>query len=322
MKESVSVSAPGKLMLLGEHAVIYDKPCLVTAVDQRLSCDIERLSENNLEINSPDVGIENYSKSVNDLGSGDVEKGAKFIEFAVRNFRDVHGFDGGVSISSKSEFKHTFGFGSSSAVTVCVAKGLSELLGLNLSDQEIFDLSYKTVIDVQGVGSGFDIAAAVYGGTVYFVTGGKEIEPLDVKDFDLVVGYSGTKADTATIVKEIAKKRDQNKHEIDGIFSEIEVLVEKGKICMNKSNWEGFGRIMNENQVLLYRLGVSTEKLDAMISAAVSAGAYGAKLSGAGGGDCMIALVANSTKQTVQRAVEKAGGEVIDVKVNAEGVKI
>lgn len=320
--KKIIVSAPGKLMLLGEHAVVYDRPCIVTAVDQRLSAEIFLTESGEFSMHAPDVSITDYKKSLAEIGKGEIPKAAAFIERALVNFKEKYPFDEGLEVRTKSEFSSSFGFGSSSASTVCLVKALSEVFEKNLSDKEIFDLSYKTVLDVQGVGSGFDIAAAVYGGTVYFLTGGKKIEPLHVKDFDLVVGYSGTKADTTTIVKEIAKKRDENKPKIDGIFSEIEVLVEKGKICMNESDWEGFGRIMNENQTLLSQLGVSTEKLDAMIEGALSAGAYGAKLSGAGGGDCMIALCPKEKIEDVKSSIKNANGEIIEIKVNTEGVSI
>lgn len=321
MKE-VSVSAPGKLILLGEHAVVYDKPCIVTAVDQRLSCEISSLEKRILEINAPDVGVSNYSKSIEELGSGDIEKGAMFIELAVRNFYKAHSFKSGLRISSRSEFKHTFGFGSSSAVTACVMKGLSEMLGIKLTEREIFDLSYKTVLDAQGVGSGFDVASAVYGGTVYFVTSGKKIEPLNIKNFNLVVGYSGEKADTASIVKEVAEKREKNPEKIDRIFSEIEELVDRAKEAIVDSNWEKLGLFMNRDQELLTEVGVSIKKLDEMIDAARKSGAYGAKLSGAGGGDCMIALCPPEKIAGVKTAISDADGEILDVKVNAEGARI
>ena len=177
-------------------------------------------------------------------------------------------------------------------------------------------------MDIQGKGSGFDVAAAVFGGTVYFVTGGKTIEPLNIKSLPLIVGYSGIKADTVTLINKVKEKFANNQSRLDGIYNEIESIVEKAKGLVISSNWEEVGKLMSENQKLLSELGVSIEKLDNMIEGAVSAGAYGAKLSGAGGGDCMIALGPEDRKDAIENAIEEAGGEIIQVITNAEGVRI
>ena len=87
-------------------------------------------------------------------------------------------------------------------------------------------------------------------------------------------------------------------------------------------DWGKFGELMNENQKYLRELGVSIEKLDNMINGALSAGAYGAKLSGAGGGDCMIAVASEEKRQAIENSIREVGGEVINIKTNAEGVRI
>ncbi|MEK7450971.1 MAG: hypothetical protein AAB662_03490, partial [Patescibacteria group bacterium] len=199
----ITVSAPGKLMLLGEHAVVYDHPCLVAAVDQRMRATVETLDVLEFQLEAEDVKVTGYKKPLSELGQGDIPKGAKFVEIALKNINEKYPLKFGLKITTKSEFSSQFGFGSSSASTVCTIKAVSEILGLNLSKKEIFDLAFKTVLDIQGKGSGFDVAAAVYGGTLYFVTGGKVIEPLDIKSLPLIVGYSGVKADTVTLMNQV-----------------------------------------------------------------------------------------------------------------------
>ena len=321
-------------MLLGEHSVVYGHPCIVTAVDQRLFLTITLNDKRSiLTIDAPDVGIERYEKSLDELGKGDIPKGAKFVEIAVRNFLSLQGVplqEGfGLYINTKSDFSSQFGFGSSSASTVCVVKALSELFDLNLSDREIFDLSYKTILDIQGTGSGFDIAAAIYGGTLYFVTGGKTISPLSIsrlprsnRGLPIVVGYSGIKADTVSMINVVSEKAKNDPKAVEKIYNSMASIVARAKEALEKNEWEHVGQLMNENQQLLSDLGVSTAKLDAMITAARSAGAYGAKLSGAGGGDCMIALSAEGKEQSVKNAIENVGGEIIEVKTNAEGARV
>jgi mevalonate kinase len=309
-------------MLFGEHAVVYGRPCIVTAVDQRIRVTVEKITSNELIVEAPDVGISGYGKNVAGLGAGNIPKEVKFIEFAVGNFKKAYGLSGGVKITTKSDFSSKFGFGSSSAVTVAVLKALSELFQKNLSKKELFDLSYKTVIDIQGVGSGFDLAAAVWGGTLYFVGRGKVIKPLKTTGLPVIVGYTGIKADTTTLIRQVGELYKFQKTKIEGIFNSIKGVVETAKTAIEDSNFKKLGELMNLNQELLETLGVSTQKLSGLILASRNAGAYGAKLSGAGGGDCMIALASANEKKDVEEAIEKAGGQVIDIKTGAEGVKI
>lgn len=315
----ITVSAPGKLMLLGEHAVLYNHPCIVTAVGQRMKVTVEPKNEPIFELNAPDVKVKRYQKPVKDLGHGEIPKGAKFVEIAAYNFLNKYPQKGGLKISTKSEFSAEFGFGSSSASTVCTIFALSKLFKIKLTQKAIFDLSYKTVLDIQGKGSGFDVAAAIFGGILYFKTRGKIIKPLKVSSIPLIVGYSGIKANTVTLVDKVSQKAKKYPKIIDNIYEQIEILVNLAKVSIEKGDWQTLGEIMDINQGYLATLGVGSKKLADMIYAARESGAYGAKLSGAGVGDCMIAI---STNSKTKSAIEKAGGKVINIKTNVEGVKV
>ena len=126
--------------------------------------------------------------------------------------------------------------------------------------------------------------------------------------FNDEIGYSGTKASTSKIVKNL--KPDFR------IFDKIGKIVEEAKISLVKSDWKTTGELMNQNHKLLQELGVSTEKLDKMCQVAVNAGAFGAKLSGAGGGDCMISLVSEDKIKKVESSIINICGEVIHVNTN------
>ena len=308
-------------MLFGEHAVVYSHPCIVTAVDQRLSLKAQTIDEPVLQLNAPDVGIKNYTKSLKQLGKGEIPKEAKWVEIAAKNFARKYPLKSGVSIQTQSQFKSTFGFGSSSATAVCTIKALTSLFKNNLSNKQIFDLSYKTVLDIQGVGSGFDVAAAIWGGTLLFETGGIVIKPLKTNTLPLVVGYTGIKADTATIVKNTALKMKRFPQIFKDIYNSIENLVLTAEKAIAKKDLKKLGELMNFNQGYLETIGVSSLKLTSMIFSARESGAYGAKLSGAGIGDCMIAL-APKNKSAVEKAIEKIGGQILKVKTNAQGVRV
>lgn len=281
--KTFTVSAPGKLLLLGDHAVVYDRPCIVTAISERLV-----------------------------VSEGTPLGDTRFLDAAIALWGGP-----GTRIAARSMFSGAYGLGSSSAVTVAALKYLRP----EATNNELFDAAYKIVLDVQGRGSGFDVAAAIWGGTLYFVTGGKMIEPMNVSHMPLIVGYTGVKADTVTLMKEVEAKMKAQPDRVNRIFDAIARLVNDAKAQIIEGDWERVGKLMDFNQEYLRDLGVSSEKLEALISAAKSAGAWGAKLSGAGGGDCMIALASDDKRKLVEDAITTAGGQVIHIAPNAPGVR-
>lgn len=288
----MTASAPGKLMLFGEHAVVYGYPSIVTAIS------LPAQAGERLYVTTDDTGY-----------AGDI----KFIDAAVK----VWG-KGGAKLYAKSAFSGKYGFGSSSAVTVAALK----MLRPQATNQELFDGAYKIVVGIQGAGSGFDVAAAVFGGTLYFVKAGKVIEPLPIPSMPLIVGYTGVKADTKSLITDVAAKRAREPEKVDRIFAAIGKIVDEAKQKIVEGDWERVGKLMDFNQEYLRDLGVSSDKLEALIAAAKGAGAWGAKLSGAGGGDCMIALAPPEKRVAVEEAIVRAGGEVVHVTPNAEGVHV
>jgi mevalonate kinase len=253
-------------------------------------------------------------------------KDTRFVDQAIvdgcRAFSIMHH---GLHIQTHSNFSNCYGFGSSSAVTVATLQALAVTFHKTVEKNALFELAYKTVLAIQGVGSGFDVAAATYGGSLVYTKGGDILEPLPWElnnGVSLVVGYSGVKANTPAIVKDIAGKKDSQPEKVNRIFEAIGKLVLQAKEAGDKKDWETVGKLMKLNQEYLRDLGVSTEKLESMIYAAKQAGAYGAKLSGAGGGDCMIALTLTENKKKIEQAIVSAGGIVVPVRIHEEGVRI
>lgn len=301
-KKFVTVSAPGKLMIMGEHAVVYGYPCVVSAVNKYLTVEI------------------NSSKEKKDIIITPGFSDKRFVKEALFLFRDKFSIKESLVLKTRSELGN-FGLGSSAAVTAAILKALAEFFSLHLNNKELFNFAYRIVQKVQGVGSGFDVAAAIYGGTIYFSKRGEVVESLPTNGMNLVVGYSGVKAETVSMVNLVKQKRKDYQKGVEEIFRNIAELVEKAKMAILTKDWVRLGTLMNFNQDYLEDLGLSTEKLGSMILAARKAGVYGAKLSGAGGGDCMIALVTPENKKQVATAIERVGGEIVEVTTNVEGVK-
>lgn len=320
--KKVTASAPGKLMLFGEHSVVYGHPCLVTAVDQRLSVTVERNGENIFELDAPDLGLKSYSKHVSDLGKKQLPQAVRFIETLYKIFLEKYPQKESVHVITKSDFSANFGFGSSSASTVAFAKAISVLYGQKLDKRELFDLCYQVVIEVQGVGSGFDLAAAIWGGTLYYVPPAEKVENIKLPKLSIVVGYTGVKADTPTLVRMVQNLKVDHPKKVNQVFNDITRLVGVARHELTKQKWSQVGKLMTENHQLLKKLQVSSRELEKLTKASLQAGAYGAKLSGAGGGDCMIAVVNDKTRDKVATAIEKAGGQIMTVKTQAQGVNV
>lgn len=322
MRRVIKISAPGKLMLFGEHSVMFGKPCIVTAVDQRMTLVAIPTEERKLKIEAPDIGIIGHQRELDSLRVvANGPKGVRFVETAVKVFNEKFGLPFGVDVETKSAFE-TSGLGSSSASTVCTVKALAELTGNRLSKRELFDISYKTVLEVQGTGSGFDLAAAIWGGTLYYLYGGEKIEPIKIDKLPLVITHSGIKAETPAMVSSVKQKHKENRKVMDGIFKLMEEITDSAKQGLERKDYKEVGELANINQGLLEALGVGCAELSRLIFAARNSGAYGAKLSGAGGGDCMYAIVANRNKGRVKDAIKDKGGRVIEVRANAEGVRV
>lgn len=303
--KNVTVTAPGKLLLMGDHAVVYGRPCLVTAVSERMSVCVEQSPDGQLHFDMPE------------------HVDTRFVSRALETARAHWRLPiSDITIRTASQFSGNVGLGSSAAVTVGMIAALREYLGKKDSLKALFTLSYRTILDVQGKGSGFDAAAALFGGTLYFVTAGKTIEPLSVNNMRLIVGFTGVKADTVTLVREVEEKMKAQPERVNRIYDAIAKLVEEAKPKMVEGDWERVGKLMDFNQEYLRDLGVSSEKLESLIAASKKAGAWGAKLSGAGGGDCMIALVSDDKQPAVQEAITQAGGQVIHISPNAQGARI
>lgn len=323
----VRVSAPGKLMLLGEHAVVHQRSCLVTAMDTRLFMTLALAPphDKTLTIHAPDVKVQWVQRPLTEVFEGHepLIRGTRFIERAVAVFGAQFGLTQGVRIITSSDFDSTLGLGSSSATVACTLYGLSQLLGIPLSPRELFDLGLQAVLQVQQKGSGFDLAAAIYGGTVYYANfPPREIMPLDVPGLPLVVAYSGIKADTDTYVGYVNQRLEHWPDPMMSIFDAMQHLVFAGRDALTARNWAYLGELMNIQHGLAHAIGVDTPELANLIFAAREAGAYGAKLSGAGGGDCVIALAPPEKREAVEQALAKAGGEIVKIAPHAAGVRL
>lgn len=310
-------------MLFGEHAVIHQHPCLVTAVDLRIHVSLEKIDAPMILIETPKLreGGRGFSLPLNELFNDQyLHPQTKFIVASIRRVFSRYHLHQGLRIQTSGPI-NSFGLGSSSAVTVASIYALIKLFEIDLNKQQIFDLAYSAVLEVQMLGSGFDVASATFGGTLLYKPT-KEVEMLHLEQLPLVIAYSGAKVSTTHLVEEVEQLRSQFPEIIDLVFKSIGEITTSARIAILENNWQTAGKLANINQGLLESLGVSTANLQKPIMAARKSGSLGAKLSGAGGGDCMFAIVTEETRSAVEAAIENSGAQVLHLDTNVEGVRM
>ncbi len=279
---AVAVSAPGSLMLLGEHAVLHGRRALVCAINRRITVRLRPLDDDRVRIESSLGSYEGTLQFLVDHPS------FRFVLQAIRQHLDR--IPSGFELRIDSEFSADIGFGSSAAVTVAThAAILNWLLGNPLDPLTLFDQSLQTVHEVQGRGSGADVAASVFGGIVGYSTS-PSFEPVNVT-VPLTAVYCGYKMPTPEVIRSVEQLRAINPDKYERIFDEMDASAIKAVECLRRHDLPGFGDILNRNQQLMDEMGVNTPELQEIVNALqADPDVFGAKISGSGLGDCAVGL--------------------------------
>ncbi len=333
-KEKIVASAPGKIYLFGEHAVMYDKLSIATSVDYRIRAEVEEREDDLVSITSHELGVYGYKIDIEDLkrinvkGVGDI----RYVVAAAKTvYENIENAKKGANIEIKSEIsEQARSLGTSSAVTVATIGALARRFDKILNERELFDLGYKShTIEVQGgAGSGYDIACASYGGTILFKKGGETIERISCDEIPLIYSpIQNIKISTPQIVTKIRERVSKNPEYYEEVFWRPmdSIVREAYKILKNyrgsdENKNQELGELMNNYHGLLVSLGVSTRQADDLRYIANESGAYGSKMTG-GGGDNIISLVNEEKKDKVSEAIRSNGGLPMEIKTNAPGFR-
>ncbi|MFW6384267.1 MAG: mevalonate kinase [Halodesulfurarchaeum sp.] len=291
-------SAPGKVYLFGEHAVVYGEPAVPCAIERRATVTVQERSDERLRVSASDLSLDGftveYDGSTDDAPEVDVTEGLiqaamGYVDEAIEQARDAAdrpaaGFD----VEIESAIPLGAGLGSSAAVVVATIDAATRALGVTLDRETIADRAYQVENTVQeGQASRADTFCSTMGGVVRVE--GTACTQLEAPDLPFVIGYDGGAGDTGALVAGVRALREEYGFARDTVEA-IGDVVEEGVTALAKDDREELGRLMDFNHGLLAALGVSSRSLDAMVWAAREAGATGAKLTGAGGGGCIVAL--------------------------------
>jgi mevalonate kinase len=322
----VVASAPGKVILFGEHFVVYGEPAIVLAIDKRAYAKAEKNNDKNLRIVSTDLNISGFFRNgVFRIEQGDAKEARiRFepVKHAVDRILEKHNGTTGLTVEINSTVPVGAGLGSSAAVAAAVTTAVAELLEVKLSKEDVFRITYEAERTVHGTPSGIDPAIATFGGTLLFQmdTG---FRSLDVKtEIPLVIGDTGVERSTKALVEKVRNLAEKYPQILDPIRRAAREITLRATDALKEKDLETIGELMNMNHALLYGLGVSDESLEWLINGARKGGALGAKLTGAGGGGCMIALAREEKLERVMEAIQRAGGKPFIARKTDEGVRI
>jgi mevalonate kinase len=299
----VKSSAPGKIILFGEHAVVYGRPALAVPVTQvHADVEVTASSHAGIWIDAPDIDL--YSE-VNTLPSDHP------IASVIHNLLFISRISPfpNLDIKITSTIPVASGLGSGAAVTVALTRALASHLDHPMPDEEVNAFAYEIEKLHHGTPSGIDNTVVTYAKPVYFVKG-QPIETFAVGNpFTIVIGDTGIPAPTKESVSDVRKLWEENKAKWEAVFDQVGEVANQARIAIENGKIEELGTLMNRNHALLQQMTVSSTELDTLVSAALNAGAAGAKLSGGGRGGNMIALVEKEKAPVISEALLSAGAK-------------
>ena len=294
----VTSSAPGKVYLFGEHAVVYGEPAVPCAIELRAEVTVRKRDDHGLRVQANDLSLDGFTVEYEgeatgrpdiDVSDSLVDAAMGYVNEAITQVEDAADVEGvGFDIRIDSEIPLGAGLGSSAAVAVAAIDAGTRELGVELPPEEIAERAYRVEHAVQdGQASRADTFCSAMGGAVRVE--GDDCRRIDAPDLPFVIGYDGGAGDTGALVAGVRELREEYDFAADTVEA-VGDIVRSGQEALADGDIEELGRLMDFNHGLLSALGVSSRSLDAMVWAARDAGAEGAKLTGAGGGGCIVAL--------------------------------
>lgn len=332
-------SAPGKIILFGEHAVVYDRLGIACAIEKRCFIKILPYKEKGVFIESRNLNLSKFmgKKELLDFFKllEDLKNQKKFDQIKIVYKKDklAPAFFVAASIFKKYGFKKIKikidseipkNLGSSSAIFSAISLGVLKFLGKNPTKKEISDFAFEgDIIAHGGTPSGIDNATVTYGGYLEYKKS-KGIKPLDI-DFKIpiLIVDSKKEAQTEKTVSFIRKQKEENSKFVNFVLDNLEIISEKALKYLNSRNLKNFGKLMFDYYQELKKLNISTRELDKIINIARKNKALGSKPTGGWGGGCCLVLAENQKEIiNLKRKFAEDGFKSFQTKIGVEGVKL
>lgn len=296
--------APGKIILFGEHAVVYGQPAIaIPILDVTATARVTPIlgaEPGKVHVQAHDIQLDTL---LDDLPAGHPLAAAIRTTLAEVSPNHTPAF----TIQLDSNIPISAGMGSGAAVTVAIIRALSAFLGGPLPDERISELAYEVEKLHHGTPSGIDNTVVTFQKPVYF----QRDQPLQTLAIQRptywIVADTGEKTPTMETVSAVRGLHASAPETYDAIFAEIGQIAREARQALTQGDLAQLGALMDRNQAFLEDLQVSSPALERLIAAARESGALGAKLSGGGRGGNMIALVPPEKVRQVEKALQEAG---------------
>jgi mevalonate kinase len=284
--EEITVSAPGSLMLMGEHAVLHGRRALVAAINRRVRVRLTPRADRQIRIRSALGALDTT------LDTLVVQPPFTFVLATLQKFRRQ--ISCGLDLTIESEFSHEIGFGSSAAVTVALLGTLTRCFRLfrpTYHEESWLRAAISIIRAVQGCGSGADAAASLCGGVVLYRAAPLEFHSLYEVTPRLTAVYAGYKTKTADVIAHVKRGQAFNPRIFNSIYDLMDMCVARAVPFFKRNDWGMAGELMNIHHGLQTALGTNTPELEEIRTLLRQAGGIaGAKISGSGLGDCAVGL--------------------------------
>ena len=305
-------SAPGKVILFGEHFVVYGVKAILCSINKRVTVTAEKTSERKISINSK-------------IGKLEIEPDKPILEinsplkpFYYLANKAVENKDTGIHIQIDSEIPLGAGLGSSSACCVAGAAAIFKLFR-DISKEEILELAIEAERTIFENTSGADCTVCTYGGIMEYDKnkGFKKIE--HEPNFQLVIINSNMEHSTQSMVSKVKEFENKNKEEFSKLSNLESKLVEDVLKLVKENKIQEIGQKMNQNQEYLENIGISNKELTKMIKIGQES-SFGAKITGSGGGGCIFALTNESNLQNILKKFKDNNYECFSTKIDFKGL--
>ena len=307
-RESCATAA-GKVILLGEHAVVYGRHALALPLPDAVSAQVGK-SDAGVSISIPEWGV---SQRVDADDSSGIAGALNLI------LRELDVAGPGYDIHLRADLPRAMGLGSSAALAVAIVRAFDAELELGLDDARVNAIAFECEKLAHGTPSGIDNTIATYAVPMIF----RNAESPHVENLALpepppiVIACSGSPGLTVEQVAGVRARHDKYRVRYEALFDEIDVLSQAGANALVRADYAELGMLMNICQGLLSAIQVSTAELEGMVQIARSAGASGAKLTGGGGGGSIIALCPGRVSE-VRSALASAGFRTLNLSQQEE----
>jgi mevalonate kinase len=303
-------SAPGKIILVGEHFVVHGTPAILAAIDKRVTVTTTFTENKTIKVNSELGTIEVPISSSHEEVKSEFRPFVYLANKIINSNQNVSGLE----ITIDSDIPIGVGLGSSSACCVAAAASISELFN-ELSSEEILKMSIEAEKTIFPDTSGADCTVCTYGGMIEYPS----IKKIDnTFELNLLIANSMIPHNTKNSVEKVNKFKENNEERFSQLCDLETKLIDEVIVAMKNNDATTFGLKMSENQKYLEEIQISNDMLRDMISSLKEI-SLGTKITGAGDGGCIIALVKDENMDKVPALLPK-DKECFSAKIDTKGV--